>query len=71
MAKKREIPKMPETPTQEELKVVRLALPHDAQRKFRRYAADRETSMAILARRIILEWIDHQERKKQDTQRRP
>jgi hypothetical protein len=43
--------------TQTELRSVRLQLPPDDHRKLRRLAADAETNMAILVRRIIQEYI--------------
>jgi hypothetical protein len=43
--------------TQEELRAVRLYLPADDHRKLRRLAADEETNMALLARRIVQEYI--------------
>jgi hypothetical protein len=43
--------------TQVELKLVRLELPPEEQRKLRMLAASENTSMAILARRIVLEYI--------------
>lgn len=56
MAKKKtETTKMPATET--ELRVVRLALPPEEHREFRKLAAAEETNMAILARRIVMEWI--------------
>jgi hypothetical protein len=56
MAKKKAgKPKMPAT--QAELRSVRLQLPPDDHRKLRRLAADQETNMAILARRIIQEYL--------------
>jgi hypothetical protein len=56
MAKKKtEKPAMPAT--QAELRSVRLQLPPEDHRKLRRLAADRDTNMAILARRIVLDWI--------------
>jgi hypothetical protein len=59
MAKKKVAePKM--QATQDELKVVRLELPAEEQRKLRMLAASENTSMAILARRVMLKYIaDH------------
>jgi hypothetical protein len=53
--KKTEAPKMP-TAT-DELRLVRLQLPATAHKEFRKLAAEEETNMAILARRVILEYI--------------
>ena len=53
-SKKTETPKMPAT---EELRVVRLALPPQDHREFRKLAAAEETNMALLARRIVQEYI--------------
>jgi hypothetical protein len=56
MAKKKpETPKMPAT--QEELRAVRLYLPAEDHRKLRRLAADEETNMALLARKIVQEYV--------------
>ena len=46
--------------TEVELRVVRLALPPEDHREFRKLAAAEETNMALLARRIIQEWIARQ-----------
>jgi hypothetical protein len=53
--KKTEKPAMPAT--QPELRSVRLYLPIEDHRKLRRLAADNDTNMALLARRIVQEWI--------------
>jgi hypothetical protein len=53
--KKTEQPKM--QATEAEMKFVRLQLPPDEHRKLRRLAADEETNMALLARRIVLEYL--------------
>jgi len=53
--KKTEAPKMP-TAT-EELRLVRLQLPAAEHKEFRKLAAEEETNMALLARRVILEYI--------------
>jgi hypothetical protein len=42
---------------QAELRPVRLALPPEEHRKLRRLAADQDTNMALLVRRIVLEYI--------------
>lgn len=56
MAKKKtEAPKMPATEV--EMRVVRLALPPEDHREFRKLAAAEETNMALLARRIVTDWI--------------
>jgi hypothetical protein len=56
MAKKTvEKPKMPVT--QAELRSVRLQLPPDDHKKLRRLAADQDTNMAILARKIVLDYL--------------
>jgi hypothetical protein len=41
----------------EELRLVRLQLPASAHKEFRKLAAEDETNMALLARRVILEYI--------------
>jgi len=46
--------------TEVELRVVRLALPPEDHREFRKLAAAEETNMALLARRIVQEWIARQ-----------
>jgi hypothetical protein len=46
--------------TEVEMKIVRLALPRDDHREFRKLAAAEETNMALLARRVIQEWIARQ-----------
>jgi hypothetical protein len=43
--------------TEAELRVVRLALPPDDHREFRKLAAAEETNMALLARRVIQDYI--------------
>jgi hypothetical protein len=53
--KKAEAPKMPATEV--EWRFVRLQLPPDEHKKFRRLAADEDTNMALLARRIVREYI--------------
>lgn len=53
--KKTEKPEMPAT--EAELRVVRLALPPEDHKEFRKLAAEEETNMALLARRIIQEYI--------------
>jgi hypothetical protein len=55
--KKTEQDPMPGTETQPDLRAVRLYLPADDHRKLRRMAADEETNMAILARRIVQDYI--------------
>ena len=55
--KKIEATKMPATQTEGELRVVRLALPPEDHKEFRKLAAAEETNMAILARRIVQEYI--------------
>jgi hypothetical protein len=61
--KKTEAPKMPTpTATTEELRIVRLQLPATKHDEFRILAAKRRTNMALLARRVILDYIE-QERK--------
>jgi hypothetical protein len=54
--KKTEAPKMP-TATGE-LRLVRLQLPASAHKEFRKLAAAEETNMAILARRVVMEYIE-------------
>jgi hypothetical protein len=53
--KKTETPKMPTTEV--EMKFVRLQLPPGDHKKLRQLAADEETNMAILARRIVQEYL--------------
>jgi hypothetical protein len=53
-SKKTGTPKMPAI---EELRVVRLALPPQDHKEFRKLAAAEETNMALLARRIVQEYI--------------
>jgi hypothetical protein len=48
--------------TEADLKVVRLALPPAEHKKFRMLAAREETNMAILARRIVMEWIAREQK---------
>lgn len=48
---------VPVTTTEEKLKAVRLYLPADQHKKLRRLAADCETNMALMARRIVLEYL--------------
>jgi hypothetical protein len=55
MARKKPEEKMEATET--ELRVVRLALPPEDHREFRKLAAAEETNMALLARRIVREYI--------------
>lgn len=55
MAKKRTEAIMPATA--DELRLVRLQLPPAEHKEFRKLAADEETSMALLARRLVLEYI--------------
>lgn len=52
--KKTEVPPMQAT---EELRMVRLQLPPEEHKEFRKLAADAETNMALLARKVILEYI--------------
>jgi len=61
MAKKTgEKPKMPASATQTELRSVRLQLPPEDHKKLRRLAADQDTNMAILARKVMQEYIARQ-----------
>ncbi len=62
--KKTEALKMP-TAT-DELRLVRLQLPPAEHKEFRKLAAEEETNMALLARRVILEYI---ERKRKEGRR--
>lgn len=55
--KKTEKPKMAATEVEAELRVVRLALPPDEHQQFRVLAAKEGTNMALLARRIVREYI--------------
>jgi hypothetical protein len=57
MAKKTGKPSMPATVTQAELRSVRLQLPLEEHRKLRRLAADHDTNMALLARKIVQEYL--------------
>jgi hypothetical protein len=43
--------------TRPELRPVRLALPPEDHKKLRRLAADEDTNMAVLARRIVQDYI--------------
>jgi hypothetical protein len=56
MAKKKAETKMPTTA--EEMRLVRLELPASVHREFRMLAASEETHMALLARRIIVEYVE-------------
>jgi hypothetical protein len=60
MARKKpeEVPKMPATT---ELRAVRLHLPLDDHRKLRRLAADQDTNMALLTRKIVQEYLARHE----------
>jgi hypothetical protein len=58
--KKAEAPKMPTTV--DELRLVRLQLPAAEHKEFRKLAAEEETNMALLARRVILEYIARKRR---------
>jgi hypothetical protein len=49
--------------TTTELRTVRLELPRDEHKVFRKLAAEEETNMALLARRIILDYIARQQKK--------
>jgi hypothetical protein len=53
--KKTEVPQMPATEV--EMRVVRLALPPEDHKEFRKLAAAEETNMALLARRIVQDYI--------------
>jgi hypothetical protein len=53
--KKTEKPPMPAT--QAELRSVRLQLPQEDHKKLRRLAADHDTNMALLARKIVQDYI--------------
>jgi hypothetical protein len=53
--KKTEAAKMP-TAT-DELRLVRLQLPPAEHKEFRKLAAEEETNMALLARRVVLDYI--------------
>jgi hypothetical protein len=55
--KKTEATRMPATEVEAVLRVVRLALPPEDHKLFRKLAAGEETNMAILARRIVQEFI--------------
>ena len=52
-----EQPKMPATETEPEMKAVRLYLPKDVHKLLRQLAADNETNMAIMARKIVVEHL--------------
>jgi hypothetical protein len=43
--------------TRQELRAVRLYLPAEVHKKFRRLAADEETNMALLARKIVQDYV--------------
>lgn len=55
--KKTEKPKMPATEEAIEMKAVRLYLTRDVHDEFRVLAAKERTNMAILARRVIEEYV--------------
>lgn len=55
--KKTEQAPMPATETQPDLRAVRLYLPAVHHKMLRKMAADQETNMALLARRIVMEYI--------------
>jgi hypothetical protein len=48
------------TPAAGGLRLVRLHLPAAEHKEFRKLAAEGETYMALLARKIVREWIAHQ-----------
>jgi hypothetical protein len=58
--KKAEEPEMPAPATKPLLRLVRLELPGDYHRDLRVIAAKQETTMAILARKLISEYVDQQ-----------
>ena len=64
--KKTERPELPATGAEPaanpraELKVVRLELPREYHRRFRIMAAQHDTTMAILARKIVTDFIDRE-----------
>lgn len=55
--KKTEKPVTPATEAQSELRAVRLYLPKEHHKMLRKLAADEETNMALLARRIVSEYV--------------
>ena len=55
--KKAEQPPMPATEVQPDLRAVRLYLPKEHHKMLRKLAADEETNMAMLARRIVSEYV--------------
>jgi hypothetical protein len=58
--KKTEKSEMPAVEAKPLLKLVRLELPSDYHRDLRVIAAKQETTMAILARKLIKEYVDQQ-----------
>jgi hypothetical protein len=58
MAKKRmEKTAMPATQAQPALRAVRLYLPVEDHKKLRRLAADNDTNMALMARKIVMDHL--------------
>jgi hypothetical protein len=55
--KKTEQAAMPITETQPDLRAVRLYLPKEHHKLLRKLAADQETNMALLARKIVMEYV--------------
>jgi hypothetical protein len=58
--KKTEKPEMPAVEAKPLLKLVRLELPSDYHRDLRVIAAKQETTMALLARKLIKEYVGQQ-----------
>jgi hypothetical protein len=61
--KKTENPSMPVTETATELRIVRLELPAAYHKRLRVLAAELDTPMAILARKVMMEYIDNSTKK--------
>lgn len=55
--KKTEKTPMPATDTAAEMKAVRLYLPADVQQRLRVLAAEEGTNMALMARKIVMEYV--------------
>ena len=49
---------MPTTQAQPDLRAVRLYLPKEHHKMLRKLAADEETNMALMARRIVMDYLD-------------
>jgi hypothetical protein len=54
-------PEMPATEAEVEMKAVRLYLPREHHRMLRQLAAANETNMALMARQIVMEYLDRKQ----------